>query len=107
MSRKVYAYYYNQKPDFCQVREELAKWLSSYRWDWFFTGTFKDEKISKIGIQHSFFSFLNHIAEKENCYPLFFYCLEIHKYRVIPHIHSIIKFNFKVDPKRTIICKDW
>lgn len=102
-------YYYKRKVVRCQEGvEEMGRWLNRFEWEWFFTGTFRPqfENISTIGIKHCFFSFLNHIFEKENKYAYFFMSLEIQGNRMIPHIHSLIKFN-SLGNKNEIIRKDW
>ena len=74
-------------------REAMAKWLNQIFWDWFLTITFRYDNISIFGITHLYYSLLNHIYEKERVYPeKAFFCLERHKYRMIPHLHTLIKF---------------
>jgi len=75
-------------------QETMAKWLNQTLWDIFLTITFRDERRSILGIIHSYYSTLNHIYELYNIYPVkSFLALEKHKYRMIPHIHSLIKFS--------------
>jgi len=74
-------------------REAMAEWLNQTHWDIFTTITFADERRSILGITHSYYSFLNHLYDWWNIYPVkSFFALERHKYRAIPHIHSLIKF---------------
>lgn len=102
--------YFNVNPPVsgCQVKEEFGKWLSQYDWDWFFTGTYRFINISKIGIYHTFLSFLNHISEESGfVVPKFWVGLEMQGTREIPHIHSLIKFEGIKNPKRLIRCDRW
>lgn len=97
---------YNTKE---QSRQEMSSFLSHKEFDWFFTGTFKPsyDGISINGIKHIFFAFLNHIYEKEERYPFFYYCLEVQGQRSTPHIHALIKWNNLSANKFPIIRKQY
>lgn len=67
------------------LANEFGEWLNRYKWDWWATWTFRQDK-SPYGARKSFLRFIRGIKKDAT----YFLAIEWHKYRHSVHCHSLV-----------------
>ncbi|MCW9713362.1 hypothetical protein LQ318_10625 [Aliifodinibius salicampi] len=84
-------------------RKQYANWLSTEKWDYFFTGTFRFEDISANGARRAAQRFFRGFTTKE----LIVLFIESGKLYGKVHLHGLLRFRFDQRPTAQTIWKRW
>lgn len=86
-----------------EQREQYANWLSSEKWDYFFTGTFGDGDYTPNSARRAGQRFFKKFPSRE----LVILFIESGKLYGKVHLHGLLRFNFIDRPTAQTIWKRW